>query len=143
MDDDSFIFPNNIEDVSFYSNIDFEHTHLPTDRLTIRYLQKHLPEKASHVMEEEGRNIDLMWDMDRIFVMIGYASVAGAHAQREMRVVINSYCEGDRDRLAQDAARELIRFGLADGPISANLILDGLEATGAAIAREQLGRTVP
>ena len=132
--------PLHLRDLSFYSKIDFDRIDLPSSRLTLGQLRKRFPDRAGHVLEDEGMRLDTLGEFERTAVAFGYASVLGKEAEGE----VGRQCiEPDKAQLVRSITEELVYYGLADGPLTAVEIVKGLEQAGAEMAREQLGHSVP
>jgi len=127
-----------LREISFFSRIDFDRVDLPSSILTIGQLRKRFPTRAEFIVNEEGESLDAMWDLERIIVLLGYASVAGKKAEGEVRRQIP---EVGPAGVAKYLIGHLLHYGLADGPESAKQVIQRLKEAGAAIARQQLGRT--
>jgi len=127
-----------ISDLDISFNIDFDAIDLPSDTITIKHLRRHFPDRAEFIMDREGERLDAMWDMERLFVLMGYASVLGKAEVAKVLAYIPDMA-GKRS-LARDLTKDLIHYGLADGPATAAQIIRRLEEIGADLARQQRGQ---
>jgi hypothetical protein len=122
-----------------YSQIDF-----PSDHVTLKRLRALTPQGRGleFAFEDEGASLDGMHFMERQLARAAFVTEASdkEQIQRTMRDIERlSDLVDDR----QELARQYIRYGIADGPETAQQLIRRLEASAGAQAREKLGKTSP
>jgi hypothetical protein len=121
-----------------FSQVDFARVNLPSNQLTLKQLRDRFPDRAEYILDEEGARLDAMWDTERLFTLMGYASVLGKEAVAQVK---RAMPDCDEPAYREEFMNDLIHYGIADGQMTAKQIVEKLEAAGAGIAREQLGKT--
>jgi len=121
------------------SKIDFDALlDTPSSNVTMKQLREIYKNDHEDIVDEGVWALRAMQEKEHLLVLLGYASVLGKKASDQVSLAIP-----DKERLIQDYTDDLLRYGQADGPETARQIIRRLEETGAAIAREQLGRSRP
>jgi hypothetical protein len=115
-----------------YGRIDF-----PSDRVTLKQLRA-----KNVILPLDGAHLEDMHVWEKDFARLGFLRERGARTEMET-------LQGEMDAVAQAdvgaSAREhlsayYVRFGIADGPETAEQFIRRLEAEGAAQSRQQHGR---
>jgi hypothetical protein len=128
-----------LSELEFFSHIDFGKLDLPSDTITLKHLRATFPTKAENIVDREGERLDAMWDAERLFVLLGYASVLGKEAVEKVVACIPQ--DAGQEEAVKELAADLIHFGIADGPATAGLMIERLQELGVSLARQRIGRT--
>lgn len=124
------------------SSIDFDRVDFPSGNVTAKKLRKLYPNEEGFLDEsvkQDDSRLDLMGLDEKTIFLLGYAAVLGKDAFMELCTAFHV----EKLKLVQGYIDNLIYYGQADGPETAKQIIRRIEETGAATAREHLGRSVP
>jgi hypothetical protein len=122
--------------------IDYTRIGFPSDQVTLQRLRALTPRGRAFSLEDEAGGLDGLHYLERLLASVGFATGLGdsEHIDQAMKAITRLT---DLREAREELAVLYVRYGIAEGPETAQELIRRLEGMGSAQARETIGKTRP